>query len=394
MSASWTADSITPAPASRLKSSRLTTIRSPLRAPGAIHSTVTKRLAPSSDSISSGSTSSVTGRSAYSGCSWTTSRPSDCSSASLPEMSDTWTTLTAIRADSSSERKGMPERHDGNRKGRGRQTPLAARMRGCGRRFSASHCQEALALADGRGPGRGRRLFRGHPGRALERRHFHEMAAGAGAFRSGHGGAGAFLWAGGLAVGPGPPPGRRDPAGRRGPDLVPVQPGQVRPRERLELRRGGRAGQARGRGPTDHPGRHGPHPGPLGRGGPPGRPAGAPGRTGPAGPAGPAGGGRGGGRGRPGGDLPPPAPRPGPPPPPRVRPRRPDPLGGHGGPADGRLRRLLGGHRGGDRKSTRLNSSHQIISYAVFCLKKKKKKQNFFYFKKKKKKTKKKKKKR
>src|SRR5207244_8397798 len=32
-------------------------------------------------------------------------------------------------------------------------------------------------------------------------------------------------------------------------------------------------------------------------------------------------------------------------------------------------------HRGGprpDRKSTRLNSSHQIISYAVFCLKKKK----------------------
>jgi len=25
-----------------------------------------------------------------------------------------------------------------------------------------------------------------------------------------------------------------------------------------------------------------------------------------------------------------------------------------------------------DRKSTRLNSSHQIISYAVFCLKKKK----------------------
>src|SRR5258708_30613708 len=28
----------------------------------------------------------------------------------------------------------------------------------------------------------------------------------------------------------------------------------------------------------------------------------------------------------------------------------------------------------GDRKSTRLNSSHQIISYAVFCLKKKNKK--------------------
>src|SRR5258708_19141869 len=31
--------------------------------------------------------------------------------------------------------------------------------------------------------------------------------------------------------------------------------------------------------------------------------------------------------------------------------------------------------RSRDRKSTRLNSSHQIISYAVFCLKKKKKKQ-------------------
>src|SRR5688572_31861283 len=32
-----------------------------------------------------------------------------------------------------------------------------------------------------------------------------------------------------------------------------------------------------------------------------------------------------------------------------------------------------GGSRGGDRKSTRLNSSHSQISYAVFCLKKKKK---------------------
>src|SRR5258708_22517694 len=31
---------------------------------------------------------------------------------------------------------------------------------------------------------------------------------------------------------------------------------------------------------------------------------------------------------------------------------------------------------GKDRKSTRLNSSHQIISYAVFCLKKKKLKKN------------------
>src|SRR2546426_6512484 len=31
---------------------------------------------------------------------------------------------------------------------------------------------------------------------------------------------------------------------------------------------------------------------------------------------------------------------------------------------------------GKDRKSTRLNSSHLVISYAVFCLKKKKKKQS------------------
>src|SRR5690554_7015042 len=33
-------------------------------------------------------------------------------------------------------------------------------------------------------------------------------------------------------------------------------------------------------------------------------------------------------------------------------------------------------HASSDRKSTRLNSSHVRISYAVFCLKKKKKKQN------------------
>src|SRR5437879_6852182 len=48
-----------------------------------------------------------------------------------------------------------------------------------------------------------------------------------------------------------------------------------------------------------------------------------------------------------------------------------------------RLRERAGHHRGGararrlgdaDRKSTRLNSSHRCISYAVFCLKKKKKK--------------------
>src|SRR5258708_9949043 len=55
-------------------------------------------------------------------------------------------------------------------------------------------------------------------------------------------------------------------------------------------------------------------------------------------------------------------------------PRRP-----HRGRGRGRLRPLRecrvfhGGGKMRDRKSTRLNSSHQIISYAVFCLKKKKK---------------------
>src|SRR5205807_6963318 len=39
------------------------------------------------------------------------------------------------------------------------------------------------------------------------------------------------------------------------------------------------------------------------------------------------------------------------------------------------LRQFLDGDAQ-DRKSTRLNSSHLVISYAVFCLKKKKKKQN------------------
>src|SRR2546426_2443554 len=34
--------------------------------------------------------------------------------------------------------------------------------------------------------------------------------------------------------------------------------------------------------------------------------------------------------------------------------------------------------RGEDRKSTRLNSSHLVISYAVFCLKKKKKKNTIY----------------
>src|SRR5690242_21915210 len=41
--------------------------------------------------------------------------------------------------------------------------------------------------------------------------------------------------------------------------------------------------------------------------------------------------------------------------------------------AAARLRRgEVCGRSGGDRKSTRLNSSHMSISYAVFCLKKKK----------------------
>src|SRR5256885_15734284 len=37
-----------------------------------------------------------------------------------------------------------------------------------------------------------------------------------------------------------------------------------------------------------------------------------------------------------------------------------------------RLLRAARGRRHQDRKSTRLNSSHLVISYAVFCLKKKK----------------------
>src|SRR6266480_6055569 len=54
----------------------------------------------------------------------------------------------------------------------------------------------------------------------------------------------------------------------------------------------------------------------------------------------------------------------------RLRPRHPDP------------------HPGRDRKSTRLNSSHMSISYAVFCLKKKKKLNNLLCIKNKKKKKK------
>src|SRR5258708_23355290 len=53
------------------------------------------------------------------------------------------------------------------------------------------------------------------------------------------------------------------------------------------------------------------------------------------------------------------------------------PAAGRGLYAPGRRSRVARGRaacvwqpfHGGDRKSTRLNSSHQIISYAVFCLK-------------------------
>src|SRR5437773_6309420 len=53
-----------------------------------------------------------------------------------------------------------------------------------------------------------------------------------------------------------------------------------------------------------------------------------------------------------------------------VEPGRGEPGAGHRAPARGA--RLL--HVRQDRKSTRLNSSHITISYAVFCLKKKKNK--------------------
>src|SRR2546422_7888272 len=43
-----------------------------------------------------------------------------------------------------------------------------------------------------------------------------------------------------------------------------------------------------------------------------------------------------------------------------------------GDPDDGRSEREVALQRRQDRKSTRLNSSHGYISYAVFCLKKKK----------------------
>src|SRR5204862_7211547 len=48
-------------------------------------------------------------------------------------------------------------------------------------------------------------------------------------------------------------------------------------------------------------------------------------------------------------------------------------VGHHARRADNPQRRRADGRRDRDRKSTRLNSSHVEISYAVFCLKKKKK---------------------
>src|SRR5206468_5054790 len=48
--------------------------------------------------------------------------------------------------------------------------------------------------------------------------------------------------------------------------------------------------------------------------------------------------------------------------------------GGHVA-GDARIFHAVAGRAGQDRKSTRLNSSHDQISYAVFCLKKQKKKQ-------------------
>src|SRR5256885_13034778 len=58
-------------------------------------------------------------------------------------------------------------------------------------------------------------------------------------------------------------------------------------------------------------------------------------------------------------------------------PRRAAHAGAVGAETDARPVRLRPGGRGlrrGDRKSTRLNSSHLVISYAVFCLKKNKSK--------------------
>src|SRR5436190_18109942 len=55
---------------------------------------------------------------------------------------------------------------------------------------------------------------------------------------------------------------------------------------------------------------------------------------------------------------------------PRMSPKPQRPGASWGKPFHSNLKAFL------DRKSTRLNSSHTVISYAVFCLKKKKKKKN------------------
>src|SRR2546426_9273651 len=70
----------------------------------------------------------------------------------------------------------------------------------------------------------------------------------------------------------------------------------------------------------------------------------------------------------------------------RGRREPPSPSGRQGGDRGGRSRaddprrpqpsRARRSPAGGDRKSTRLNSSHLVISYAVFCLKKKKTKRS------------------
>src|SRR5438270_7659100 len=56
----------------------------------------------------------------------------------------------------------------------------------------------------------------------------------------------------------------------------------------------------------------------------------------------------------------------------RSRGRRGSPRGGRRGAAPARWWGARARRRTPDRKSTRLNSSHSQISYAVFCLKKKK----------------------
>src|SRR5256885_12389318 len=55
-----------------------------------------------------------------------------------------------------------------------------------------------------------------------------------------------------------------------------------------------------------------------------------------------------------------------------VLPRNVSPIHAPGDPAVSMPRMTMGADAEPDRKSTRLNSSHLVISYAVFCLKKKK----------------------